>query len=134
MNLNNVTEIRPDDFDKDSRKMASQLAAILNPFMQEVKELSDGRIDFENRVESFRQIEVTVDANGVPVLNKKIQTGNSNLRGFQVIAAFNQTNAAVNVDSQPFIDFTPVGGGLANINKITGLVPNNKYLINIIVY
>lgn len=134
MNLNNVNEIRPDDFSKDDRNVASQLASILNPFMQEVKELSDGRIDFENRVESFRQLEFTVDANGVPLLNNKINTGNSGLRGFQVVAAFNQTNAAVTVDSQPFIAYTPIGGGTVTVNKITGLVPNNKYLLNVIVY
>ena len=75
--------------------MAGQLGSVLNPFMQQVVEIMDSRVDFENRVENYREIEMTVDANGVPVLNDKIKTGKTFIRGIQVIAAFNLTSSIV---------------------------------------
>lgn len=131
MKLNNVTEIRSEDFENDFKQLASQLGNILNPFMQQVVEIMDGRIDFENRVENFIQVEFTLDANGIPLETNKINTGKSNIRGFQVVSAFNLTNNTVFPTSQPFINYTPLGGTLVQINKITGLPAGNKFRLNI---
>ena len=77
MKLNNITEISPDDYKSEDRQTVSQLAEIVNPFMQQLVEIMDKRIDFENRVENLIQIEMTVDADGVPLLNNKINTNKS---------------------------------------------------------
>ena len=134
MKINNTTQIRGDDFSQEDRDLAERMGNILNPFMQQVVEINDGRIDFENRVENLIRIEMTVDANGVPLLNNKINTGKSNIRGFQVIAAFNVTNASISASSQPFISYTPIGNGLVQVSKISGLPANQKFQLNVVVY
>jgi len=134
MKINNTTQIRADDFEEDHKRTAEQLANILNPFMQQVQEITDNRIDFENRVENYIEIEMTVDASGKPILNNKISTGKSNIRGFQVIAAFGASNANITATEHPFMSFTPIGGGLVEVSSITGLPANTKMRLNVIVY
>jgi hypothetical protein len=102
--------------------------------MQEVVELSDERIDFENRVEVLKTVEFTVDANGKPILNNKIATGKSNVRGFSVISAFNLTNPNTYPIQQPFISYTILSSGFVQVNNIRGLQANNKYRLTLIVY
>lgn len=135
MKLYNVTEIRAEDYNQEDQQTISKLGNVLNPFMQQVVELADGRIDFENLDINIRSFEITVDADGVPTLNNKIQTGKSSVRGFNVISSTNTTNLAVTATAQPYIaSYTILGGGLVQINKITGLVANNKFRLNVIIY
>lgn len=134
MKMNNVTQIQAEDFDKDDQALAGQLGSVLNPFMQQVVEIMDKRIDFENRVENYKQVEMTVDASGTPVLNNKIKHGKSSIRGTEIIAAFNLTNTAGYPTSKPFISYQALSGGIIEIKNITGLIPNNKYKLNIIFY
>ena len=134
MKLNNITEISPDDYKSEDRQTVGQLAEIVNPFMQQLVEIMDKRIDFENRVENLIQIEMTVDAAGVPLLNNKINTNKSRVRGLQVIAAFNTTNASLTATEQPFISFGQLSGGFVQVSKITGLPANQKFQLNVIVY
>ena len=134
MKINNVTEIRPDDFKQEDRETIGQIADILNPFMQQVVEINDGRIDYENRVENFIQVEFTVDANGTPLLNNKIRTDKPSSRGFGVIAAFNLTTTNIYPTGQPFIVFTQLSGGFVQVNKITNLPANQKFRLNVIAY
>ena len=134
MKINNVNNIRSDDFPQEYQQLVDQLSNILSPFMQQVVELSDGRIDFENRVENIIQVEFSVDSNGTPILNNKIQTNKSNIRGFQVISVFHTTDVNILPDSQPFIAYTPLGNGLVQVNKITGLPSNQKFRLTVIVY
>lgn len=134
MKLNNVRQIRAEDFPDELQQPMAQLGAILNSFMQEVVELSDNRIDFENRVENIKTVEFTVDASGKPILNNKIATDKSSIRGTQVISAINLTNPNIFPTEQPFISYTVLGGGFIQVNNIRGLQANNKYRLTIIIY
>jgi hypothetical protein len=134
MQLNNTRQIRAEDFEKELQQAMGQLGAIVNSFMQEVVELSNGRIDFENRVENLKTIEITVDSNGKPILNDKVATGKTGIRGLQVIRALNVTNAGGFPTQQPFISFNVLAGGFIQITNISGLRPNEKYNLNIIIY
>lgn len=134
MKINNVTQIIAGDFAEDDRMLAEKLANILNPFMQQVVELSDGRISFENRVENYIEIEMTVDDTGKPILNNKIATGKSFVRGFHIIDAYGSTNASIGATGSPFIIFKRLAGGFVEVSRITGLPANIKMRLNVIVY
>ena len=134
MKINNITQIKAEDFPEDAQQMAEQLGLVLNPFMQQVVEINDNRLDFENRVENFRQVEMTVDATGKPVLNNKINVGKTGIRGISIIAAFNQTNVAGFPTQQPFISYTVLSGSTIEVKNISGLLPNQKYLLNMVIY
>lgn len=135
MKLYNVSQIKAEDYPEEIRPTIERLGNILNPFMQQVVELADGRIDFENTVNNVKTFEITVDSDGKPTLNNKLQTGKSSIRGFQVINDVNLTNAALTLDEQPYVSsYVVLGNGLIQINKITGLVANNKYRLTLVIY
>ena len=134
MKLNNVTELSSEDFEEDHRNTVSKIAEIINPFMQQLVEIMDKRVDFENKVENYLEIEMTVDEFGVPVLNNKISTGKTYVRGLPIINAYSTVNASITPTEQPFISFTQLADGFVQVNKITGLPGNQKFRLNIIVY
>ena len=134
MKLNNPRSLRAEDFEGDLQQPMSQVGSVINPFMQEVVELADGRIDFENTVFQIKTVEFTVDANGKPILNNKINTSVPRPRGTQVINDFNLTNSANSPTSAPYMSTSVVGNGFLQVNKITGLQPNEKYRLTVIIY
>ena len=134
MRINGSFQIKSEDYDDEYQQLIDQLGQILNPFMQEVSELSDERIDFENRVEVKKNITITVDSNGKPTLNDKISTDKSKVNGTQVVRAYNLTNLSNYATSQPFISYTELGGGVIRVDNISGLVANNKYRLTVIFY
>ena len=100
--LNNTRNIRAEDFDDEYSQLISQLGSILNSFMQEVVELSDSRIDFDNRVETIKTIDVTVDSSGIPTQTPfNVNVGKTGVKGIQVIRAYNLTNSSIYPTSQP---------------------------------
>lgn len=134
MKLNNPRSIRAEDFEKDLQQPMSQVGTVLNPFMQEVVELADGRIDFENTVFEIKVIEFKVDSKGTPILNNKISTSVTRPRGTQIINDFNLTNPTNYPTSAPYMSTTTAGNGLLQVNRITGLVPNDNYRLTVIIY
>jgi hypothetical protein len=134
MKIVNNPQIRSEDFKKEDQDAISKLAGVLNPFLQEVVDFADKRIDFDNRVENLITIEMTVDSTGTPVLNDKVNVRKSNVRGITVINAINMTNRQIYPSGQPFISFNPLGGTTIQINNITNLPENNKFRLTMVVY
>jgi hypothetical protein len=135
MKLNNVRQIRAEDFDDEYNDLVSGLASILNSFMQEVVELSEGRVDFENRPEVLRTFEIAVNPSGVPIQAPfKVATGKNRINGAQVIRAINLSNSNGFPTSQPFLNFNPLGGDIIQVLNLSGLRPGDKYLISVIFY
>jgi len=132
MKLSNVRQIIAEDFQPEDRDMVSRLGGVLNYFMRQVVELSDANIDFDNLAFDILNVEVTVDTNGIPLQSTRFNSKVSNPRGLMVINASNLTNSVVYPTSNPFITFTPQGGGIIKIDHISGLVLENKYRLVII--
>lgn len=125
MRLSNIRRIVIEDFAKDDRPAVEKLATILNPFMDEVIELSEGNIDFDNLARSKVSADVTVDANGIPVGLTQINIQLQSYSGNKIINVQNLTGGA-NVISAPYLDCTYQGNGIVKINKIYGLVVGKK--------
>lgn len=134
MKLNNPRSIRAEDFEEDLQQPMAQVGTIINPFMQEVVELADGRIDFENTVFEIKTVEFRVDGSGTPILNNRISTNVSRPRGTQVINDLNLTNPSNFPTSAPYMSTSTVGNGILQVNRITGLVSNDNYRLTIIIY
>jgi len=132
--LSNVQRIRPEDFDSEYDQLILQLGGILNEFMQQVVDLSDDNVDFENLDQNLIQFDVTVDAAGNMTSTNQINVGKTNPNGMSVIYAQNLTNSLVYATSQPFISYVPQGNGLVTVRNVSGLPANNKFKITAIVY
>ena len=132
--LSNVRTINPQDFPEETQETVQKLAYIINSFMQEVVNMSNKNTDFENLNQNFITLTLEVDANGKAVGVNKINVQKANPVGIQVIRAINTTNVSLSSDVAPFIYWTPTGGNLVTIDKVVGLLPNNKYQLSIVVY
>lgn len=132
--LNNVRRINPQDFSEDNQQDIERLGYILNSFMQEVVDMANKNVDFENLNQNFISFPIEVDSNGKPIGTDKINVNKTNPQGIQVVRLINTTNAALLPDVPPFIFFTPNGTNLVTIDKIVGLSANNKYQLSIVVY
>ena len=133
--ISNFRRVSKEDYSQEDQEVAERLAFNLNPFMQEVTDVINGGLDFENLKANIFTISISVDVNGKPIGTDQFNTqGIENSQGMQVISARNQTNLASYVDGQPFISFTPQGNSIVKIHKISNLTANNTYLLNIIVY
>lgn len=128
--VSNVRRIIIEDFPKDDRETVGKLAAILNQFMEEMVQLTQGNIDTENLNRSIVKIDVTVDANGLPTNLTQINTNLISNSGHNVINV-QSLSGGVNVVSTPYIDYTYQGNGRVKVNKIFGLPPNKKIRVTI---
>lgn len=126
--------ISTEDYEGENQQLVESLAYNLNPFMQEVTDVINGNLDFDNLKQNKIQAVITVDSTGRPISGDQINTGLTNPIGFQIISAVNQTNPAIYASGQPFISFSPQGNGIVKINNISNLPANNKFLLTIVVY
>ncbi len=132
--LNAVQRIRPEDFESEYSQLTAQLGYILNEFMQQVVDLTDDRIDFDNLDQNLIQFDITVDAAGNIIGTSQINVGKTSPNGMNVIFAQNLTNSQVYPNSQPFISYVPQGNGRVTVRNIAGLPANNKFRLTAIVY
>lgn len=131
--INNYRRILTSEYSGESAEMISTLASTLNPFIREVTDAINGQLDFENLSQDILEFEVTVDSSGVPQ-TRQLNAGRANIQGFSVISARSTTNPSSYPTGQPFISFTPTGNNVININNISNLPANEKFLVKAIVY
>lgn len=133
--LKNIQRILPQDFKPEDSDLIDGLGGTLNDFMQDVIDLSDGRIDFDNLVFKKIQFDVQVDSTGSPLQKLQLKTGVIQPEGFQVIRAVNLTNTLISATSQPFIaSYGSQGNDVVTINKVTGLTSGDKYRLTVLVF
>lgn len=133
MRLSNVRQIVSEDFKPEDRDTIARLGGILNFFMRQVVQLSNGNIDFENTPWDIISVDVTVTS-GTPNSTTRFNTQVTNPRGMIVINAQNLTTSSNFPTSQPFISFTPKGDGITTVNHVSGLQNDEKYRLTVIVF
>lgn len=131
--INNYRRISTSEYSGENAQMIQTLAETLNPFIREVTDVINGNIDFENLNQNIIQFEISVNSEGVPQ-TKQLNIGRSSFSGFNVINARNLTNPTTFPTGQPFISATPTGSQVVNINNISNLPANDKFLMTVIVY
>lgn len=127
--IDNVRRIIVEEFPEESRETVSRLAGVLNLFMEQVVDTINGRIDFDNTVEDVIQITLEVDANGVPIGNNKVRSTLGRIRGTTVLRAIPQDNPANLATGQPFISYSQQEANILTVDRVTGLVANETYLL-----
>lgn len=126
--ISNVKRLQPEDFNQDEQELVEKIGLILNPFMDEVFETINGRLDYANLQREYKQYTVKVDANGKPTTEVKIATKFNQLKGIVCIRAINQSNSSLHPTSQPFVSFEQSSNSII-VSHITGLQSGNSYLL-----
>lgn len=127
--IDNVRRIIVEEFPEENRETVSRLAGVLNLFMEQVVDTINGRIDFDNTIEDIVQITLEVDANGVPIGNNKVRSPVGRVRGTTVLRAIPRGNPDNLATGQPFISYSQQEANILNIDKVSGLVANETYLL-----
>lgn len=130
MQLSNVRRIIIEDFPEDHRETVGKIANIVNPFMDEVVELSRKRVDYDNLSRSLVVLDLTVDASGIPKGMSQINTGLSTFSGKNIVHVQSLSGGA-NVISSPYLDCQWQGNGIVKIIKFYGLPVNKKVRVSI---
>lgn len=126
--IDNVKRINVEDFPSKDRETVERIANNYNFFAEQVTNVLNGNVDFDNLRRSTVTLELTANANGIPLATTKF-SATTGLVGTNVISATNLTNRINFVDGAPFVVFSASGSGAYTIDKITGLVPNNRYRV-----
>jgi len=130
MQLSNARRIVVEDFKAEDREIAGKLSEIINPFIEEVTELSQGNISIDNLNRSIINIDITVDGNGKIMGVSQIRCGLSTYSGAKIINV-QSLSGGDNVISSPYLDCAYQGNGLVKVNKIIGLPVGKKLRVTI---
>lgn len=135
MKLPNYKRIITSDFKQEDQEMIEQLGRNINDGFNQVYFTLNGRINLSDNIYcTVRTVDVTLDANGIPVSRTTFSLNNTQpVIGCQVLDAKNQTNSAVYPTGAPFISYTQLDQALL-INHITGLQPGQRYTLRIVAY
>lgn len=132
--LSNVKRIITEDFEPQYQTLISRLGFVLNEFMSDTVDIVNGNIDFDNLAQNLLSFEVTVNSSGVPLKSTDINVSKNNPQGIQVIRVQALTATNTFPTSTPFVSYTPKGNNIVSVSNISGLQPNIKYKVTVIVY
>lgn len=124
------------DFPEENKELVEQMGSLINESFSELYSTINGRIEIKSNVAcSVRDIEITVNTNGIPVNRTFIPLDNTftQIIGVTVILAINQTNSSIYPTSQPFVSFTRAENGMI-IDHISGLQANQRYFVRLIAW
>lgn len=124
--------IRIEDFKSEEKELITKLSDMVTPFMDDVYQALDGRLDFDNLNRQIVDLEVLIDSFGKVVNNPQIKTTfkTQRVRGVNVINAVNLGNSSVYPTSLPMINFT-INGAIMTILNITGLQADSRYKLTL---
>jgi hypothetical protein len=124
--------IRIEDFKSEEKELIGKISDMVTPFMDDVFNVLDGRLDFENLNRQIVDLELLIDAAGKVVNSPQVKTTfkTQRVRGINVINAVNLGNSSVYPTSLPMVNFT-INGAIMTVLNITGLQANSRYKLTL---
>ncbi len=135
MKLPNFKRLFKADFKTEYQELIEKLAFSINDGFSSVYEALNKKISLQDNIQcTVKDLEVTVDSNGVPknTTSMTIET-TGRVLGTTVLKAENQVNSSVYPSGAVFINFTQSDKTII-ITHITGLQADNKYLIKVVAF
>jgi hypothetical protein len=127
--LSDIRRIIPEDVDNKStpQDIVETVAGSYNEFADEIYQVINGQLDFDNLARSKVSVDISFDTTGKPVGNVAIASNLSFVSMIHIGKVQNLTNSAVRFTQAPYIDWTLQGNGVVKINYAIGFVAGNKY-------
>jgi hypothetical protein len=123
--------IRGEDFPEETRETVDKLAAVLNPFNDDVFRQMNGNLGFDNINRQLVTLDVKIDSSGEVINEPQIKISlRTKVAGTNVISAQNLVNTSTYPTSQPFISWS-TNGNILTIKNITGLQANSQYRLTV---
>ena len=134
MRLPEAKRIVIEDLPDDLQQPMSNVALILNPFIEQVTQILNGNVGIDNLISKIVKFNVKTDANANIVGQVDLSTGlNTSPLGVNIINFQMTDNPAQipNITQTPMIIFQPISSTVIRITKILNLKENSKYTITI---
>lgn len=127
--LSDIRRIIPEDIDTKSTpvEVVETIAGSYNEFADEIYQVVNGQLDFDNLARSKISIDLSFDSSGKPIGNAVISSGLAFVSMLNIGKVQNITNSAVRLTQAPYLDWTLQGNGVVKINYGVGFVAGNKY-------
>ena len=126
MRADNLRRVTGEGMDDSQRQVVERIGETVNFHLEQLINIINGNIAYDNTRTELITIDVTTDANGVPLSQTRFVASIGAI-GCVVISAKNQNNSAIFPQSAPFVTFSVVGNGVYQIKHVTGLQANQKY-------
>lgn len=135
MKLPSFIRINKSDFKADFQDMISTLSVSVNNIIDSIMQALNNNISLSDNIAcNINDITLSVDASGTPTSTISYPiTLKTKPQGISVIDINNQTNPIGYPTSGVTVSFTRQNTSII-INNVTGLIPNNKYIIRIITW
>lgn len=129
----NIKRLQKEDFKEDDRALIDKLAYPLNSFMEQTVAVLTKGVDFQNLNQQLVNLDVIVDAMGIPVGDARFKSGlKSNVAGVVCINLVNLTNPGSYPTGTPFLT-SQQNGELITVQHITNLTAGNRYQLRLLV-
>lgn len=122
-----LKRISKEDFDSQYYDLIDQLAFPLNSFMEQVRNVLNKGVDFDNLSQELITLTVQTDATSKPISKLSFKsTLRNRIKGIVVISANITSSNTSFLDQAPFISFSQ-NSSIVSINNISGLSSENTY-------
>jgi hypothetical protein len=129
--LSDIRRIIPEDFSKEAQEIVEGVAGSYNEFADEIYQVVNGQLDFENLARAKVTLDITFDSTGKPTTSASIVINLSSVSMIHIGKVQNISNASTKLTQMPYIDWSYQGGGLVKINYGVGFLAGNKYRLTL---
>lgn len=131
--LSDIRRIIPEDVDSKSTPIdiVETIAGSYNDFADEIYQVVNGQLDFDNMARAKVSIDISFDSTGRPIGNTNVVTNLSFVSMLYIGKIQNVTNAAVRITQVPYLDWSYQGNGNIKINYGVGFTANTKYKLTL---
>jgi hypothetical protein len=131
--LSDIRRIIPEDVDSKSTpiEIVETVAGSYNDFADEIYQVINGQLDFDNMARAKVSIDISFDSTGKPIGNANVVTNLSFVSMLYIGKIQNVTNAAVKITQVPYLDWSYQGNGNIKINYGVGFTANTKYKLTL---
>lgn len=124
------------DFTEEQQDLIERLSYVLNQDIQVLYDVLNNRTSLADNIDCvIREVEVTVDASGIPQGDAIFTVDDKTraIQGIEIQKADNLTNSGIYPSGGVFISFAQVQSGV-QIQHVTGLQAGNTYRLRIVGY
>ncbi len=124
--------IRTEDFPEEVRPTIEKLGFIFNAFAEQLVNLLNKNIDFQNLNMEVVSLDITTDGSGNLVNPPSIRTTlNTKIQGAICIKADNLTSIGTFPTSQPFVSYSMINNNLISVLNVSGLQNSSTYRLKL---
>lgn len=131
--LSDIRRIIPEDVDDKSTPtdVIEAVAGSYNEFADEIYQVVNGQLDFDNLARAKVTIDISFDSTGKPIGNSNISTKLSFVSMVYIGKVQNITSASERLTQTPYIDWSYQGSGIVKINYGVGFQSGKKYKLTL---